>query len=89
MDPREKKAKSVIQRQKQELLDKAYSQLIESQLHAISKKKKTADEDEERYREELAKERERALANNANKRKRNKRGSSADDGIHSSGLSGS
>jgi hypothetical protein len=90
MDPREQQVKAGRQRQKQELLDKAYDQLIESQLKALAKKKTTTDEDEERYKAELAKERERALYTNATKRKRRKNGTnSTDDGIHSSGLSGS
>jgi hypothetical protein len=90
MDPREHQVKAGRQRQKQELLNKAYDQLIDSQLKALAKKKTTTDEEEERYKAELAKERERALSSNATKRKRRKDGAnSTDDGIHSSGLSGS
>jgi len=85
MDPREKQAQVVRQRQKQELLDKAYSQLIESQLKGIASKKLATQDDEERYKEELAKERERALATNARK----KVDTSKELAVQSSGLSGS
>jgi hypothetical protein len=90
MDPRDHQVKAGRQRQKQALLDKAYDQLIESQLKVIAEKKTTTDKDEERYKEELAKARELALASNASKRKRREdSATSTDDGIHASGLSGS
>jgi len=70
MDPREKQAREAKQRQKQELLNKAYSQVVETQLKKLeeAKKKMVTRDDEERHKEALARERETALAANFRKR---------------------
>jgi len=69
MDPRDKKSLEIKKRRKQELLDKAYTEVVEKQLKRLqeAKKHQVAEEDEERHKLELGKAREAALSKKGSK----------------------
>lgn len=62
MDPRERDAKHIKEKERQELLNRAYQRVVGSKLEQLSKKKVTTDQDEEDYRQSLALEREAATS---------------------------
>ena len=59
-DPRTREAKEAKQRQKQELLDRVYNRVVSSQLSKLSAKKTYTEDDEEKYKQKLILDREKA-----------------------------
>lgn len=60
MDPRQREERNAKQRHTQALLDKAYGEIISSQLERLSSKKSYTENDEDAYRLSLAADREQA-----------------------------
>ena len=60
MDPRERDKRKFKQRHTQALLDKAYDEIVSSQLERLKSKKSYTENDEDAYRLELEADRDRA-----------------------------
>eukprot|EP00956_Cyclotella_meneghiniana_P004303 scaffold5294_cov72-Cyclotella_meneghiniana.AAC.10 len=62
MDPREREAKEAKARQRQQLLDRAYDEVVAKQLEKLNAKKTFTEDDEELYRQKLSADREKAAS---------------------------